>query len=121
MGGRSCNLWQRGSNCGDDVVQEWILKHGAPILLHSNRGKEFTAALHQDVYDLLLIPKTYSTVYRPQANGMVKLFNKTLLAMLRVVVSEQQDDWDDNLPGMTITARPSIAALGLALTEWSVG
>ena len=84
----------------DAVVQDWILKHGTPVTLHSDRGKEFTAVLHQEVCDLLRIAKTYSTAYRPQANGMVERCNRTLLAMLRTVVSEQQDDWDDQLPAL---------------------
>ncbi len=78
------------------VVQEWILKHDAPISLHSDRGKEFTATLHPEVCDLLRIAKTYSTAYRPQANGMVERCNRSLLAMLQAVVSEQQADWDDH-------------------------
>ncbi len=43
------------------IVQDWVLKHGAPMSLHSDRGKEFTAALHQEVCDMLRIAKTYST------------------------------------------------------------
>ncbi len=31
---------------------------------------------------------------------MVERCNHTLLAMLRTVVSEQQDDWDDQLPAL---------------------
>ncbi len=72
----------------DAVVQEWFLEHGAPMTLHSDWGREFTAALHQGVCDLLRILKTYSTAYRPQSNGMVERCNRTLLAMLRAVVSE---------------------------------
>ncbi len=59
---------------------------------------EFTAILHQEVCDLVRIAKTYSTVYCPRANKMVERCNRMLLAMLRTVVSEQQDDWDDQLP-----------------------
>ncbi len=44
------------------VVQEWVVKHGALISLHSNRDNEFTSILHQEVCDLLRIAKTYSTV-----------------------------------------------------------
>ena len=75
----------------DAMVQDWILKHSTPVTPHSDRGKEFTTALHQEICDLLCNPKT-STVYRPQANGMVERCNYTLLAMLRAVVYEQQDD-----------------------------
>ncbi len=67
---------------GDTVVQDWILKHGTPVTLHSDRGKEFTTALHQEVCELLCIAKTYSRAYRPQAKGMVERCNRTLLAML---------------------------------------
>ncbi len=84
----------------DAVVQDWILKHGTPVTLHSDRGKEFIAALHQEVCDLLRIVKTYSTAYHPQANSMGEHCNRTLLVMLRTVVSEQQDDWDDQLPAL---------------------
>ncbi len=98
--------WVEGrAICGKEaltnaIVQDWVLKHGAPISLHSDRGKEFTAVLHQEVCDMLRIAKTYFTPYRPQANGMVERCNRTLLAMLRAVVSEQQDDWDDHLPAV---------------------
>ncbi len=53
----------------DAVVQEWVLKHGMPISLHSNHGREFIAALHQGVCDLLRITKTYSTAYQPSLIG----------------------------------------------------
>ncbi len=66
-----------------------------PVILHSDREKKFAAALHREVCDLLHIAKTYPTTYHPQANGMVERCNRTLLAMLPTVVSEQQDDWDD--------------------------
>ncbi len=105
----------------DAVVQEWILKHGAPISLHSDRGKEFTAALHQEVCDMLRIAKTYSTAYQPQANGMVERCNRSLLAMLRAVVSEQQVDWDDHLPAVLSAYRSTpIVAPDLARIGWSI-
>ncbi len=36
--------------------------------------------------------------YNPQSNGAVERCNRTLLSFLRIVVSEQQNDWDDHLP-----------------------
>ena len=83
----------------DAVVQDWIVKHGADISLHSDRGHEFTMENYQGVCDLLHITKTYSTAYRPQANAMVERCNRTLLAMLQAVVSECQ------IIGMTIFPR----------------
>ncbi len=56
-----------GRCCGAGVG----LKHALPISLHSDLGREFTAAHNQGVCDLLRIAKTYSAAYQPQSNGMV--------------------------------------------------
>ncbi len=66
---------------------------------------EFTAAMHRRMCDLLRIQKTYSKTYNPQSNGAVEMCNLTLLSMLRTVVSELQDDWDDHLPAALCSCR----------------
>ncbi len=81
----------------DVIVNEWVYKHGTPLNLHSDRGTEFTATMHCCLCDLLRIHKTYSMAYNPQSNGAVERCNRTLLSMLRTVVPEQQNDWDDHL------------------------
>ncbi len=101
----------------DAVVQDWILKHGAPISLHSDRGREFTAELRQGVCDLLRIAKTYSTAYCPLANGMVENCNRILLSMLRAMVSEYQGDWDDHLPA-TLSAYRSTPHSSMGLSPF---
>ncbi len=82
----------------DVIVHERVYKHDTPLNLHSDRGTEFTAAMHRCLCDLLRIHKTYNMAYNPQSNGAVERCNRTLLSMLRTVVSEQQNDWDDHLP-----------------------
>ena len=80
------------------IVNKWVYKHGTPLNLHNDRGTEFTATMHRCLCDLLRIHKMYSTAYNPQSNGAMERCNRTLLSMLRTVVSEQQNDWDDHLP-----------------------
>ncbi len=46
----------------------------------------------KEVCDLLWIAKPYLTAYRPQANGMAEHCNRTPMAILLAVVSEQQND-----------------------------
>ncbi len=82
----------------DVIVNEWVYKHGTLLNLHSDRGTEFTAAMHHCLCDLLQIHKTYSSAYNLQFNGAVERCNRTFLSMLRTVVSEQQNDWDEHLP-----------------------
>ncbi len=66
--------------------------------------------MHRCLYDLLRIHKTYSTAYNPQSNGAVERCNRTLLAMLRTVVSEQQNDWGDHLPAALCAYRSTLHA-----------
>ena len=75
----------------DALVQDWFLKQGTPVSLHSDHGKEFTTALHTGVCDLLHIRRAYYMAYRPQAYSMVERCNRKLLVMLRTEVSKQQD------------------------------
>ncbi len=104
----------------DVIVHEWVYKHGTPLNLHSDRGTEFTAAMHHCLCDLR-IHKTYITAYNPQSNGAVERCNRTLLSMLRTVVSKQQNDWDDHLPATLCTYRLTPhASTGVSPTRWSM-
>ncbi len=82
----------------DVIIHECVHQHDTPLNLDSDRGTEFTAVMHRCLCDLLRIHKTYSTVYNPNSSGTVERCNCTLLSILRTVVSEQQNDWDDHLP-----------------------
>ncbi len=94
----------------DVIVSEWVYKHSTPLNLHSDRGTEFTAAMHRCLCELLRIHKTYSTAYNPQSNGAVERCNHTLLSMLSTVVSEKQNDWDDHLPAALCAYRSTTHA-----------
>ena len=38
--------------------------------------------------------KTRTTPYRPQSDGLVERFNKTVLDMLSMAVQQDEDKWD---------------------------
>ena len=44
---------------------------------------------------------------RPQANGTVERFNRTLVSMLTMYCSDKQDDWDVHLPQVMMAYRSS--------------
>ncbi len=73
---------KKAMTVADVIVHEWVYKHGTPLNVHSERGAEFTAAMHRCMCDLLRIHKTYSMAYNPQSNGVVESCNRTLLSML---------------------------------------
>jgi hypothetical protein len=85
----------------DVVYTRWITKHGAPLRLHSDQGREFTADLFKEMCMLLRVDKTYTTAYRPQSDGLVERTNRSLQSMLKATANQARDTWDEDLPAVT--------------------
>ena len=92
----------------DKITTEFISLLGVPKQLHSDQGRQFEAHLFQEVCRLLGIKKTRTTPCRPQSDGMVERFNRTIQQMLKHFVNENRDDWDDHLPYLTMAYRSSV-------------
>ena len=84
----------KAATCARAFVRGWVLMLGAPLMMHSDQGREFESDLWQEMCHYLAICKTRTNPYRPQSDGQVERFNRTLLQMLRPLVNEQTDDWD---------------------------
>ena len=52
--------------------------------------------------------KTKTTPYHPRSDGLVERFNRTLLAMLAMFVSQEHDNWDDLLPFMMLAYNTTV-------------
>ena len=92
----------------DKIAAEFISLFGALRQLHSDQGRQFEAHLFQEVCKLLGIDKTRTTPYRPQSDGIVERFNRTIQQMLKHFVNENRNDWDDHLPYLTMAYRASM-------------
>jgi hypothetical protein len=66
----------------DKLVTEFVCRLGAPKQIHSDQGREFESALFAAMCDLLGVNKTRTVPYRPQSDGMIERFNRTLQNML---------------------------------------
>ena len=86
----------------------WLPRYGFPLFLHSDQGKEFDNAMIHKLSELLGTVKTKTTPYHPLSDGLVERFNRTLLAMFAMFVSQEHDNWDDLLPFMMtpLSTRP---------------
>ena len=85
---------QEAETVADIIVREFVSRFGVPRQLHIDQGGNFESRLFQEMCRILEIDKTRTTTLRPQSDGMVERFNRTLEAMLSKFVSENQKDWD---------------------------
>ena len=88
-------------------VNHFVTRFGSPEYLHTDQGRNFESALVKEACKILGIEKTRTTPCHPQSNGMVERFNRTLLDMLSTI-SQEEEDWDINLPLVMYAYRTSI-------------
>ena len=96
-------------------VEQYIPLWGCPHTLLPHSGSEFVERLSLAIYKLRRIRKIATTAFHPKSNGGVERVNHSPAQMLSLVISEQQDDWDDWLPYVVQAYNNSVsAATGLA-------
>ena len=92
----------------DALMDIWLPRYGFPLFLHSDQGKEFDNVMIHTLSELLGTVKTKTTPYHPRSDGLVERFNRTLLAMLAMFVSQEHDNWDDLLPFMMLAYNTTV-------------
>ncbi|KAL5460004.1 hypothetical protein EMCRGX_G033412 [Ephydatia muelleri] len=85
---------QEATTVAVKLVDEMFCRFSPPEQLHSDQGRQFESQLIKEICNLLHIRKSHTTPYRPQGNGMVERFNRTLLDMLATVVGDHPSDWE---------------------------
>ncbi|GFV14198.1 retrovirus-related Pol polyprotein from transposon opus [Trichonephila clavipes] len=83
------------------LLEEIVLRHGAPRVIITDRGAVFRSRLVSSLVDLCNIDHRFTTAYHPQTNGLTERFNKTLADMLSMYVDVGQKNWDEILPFVT--------------------
>ena len=85
---------QKALTCAEALVNGWILLFGCPFVIHSDQGRNFESDLWKEMCSLLEIHKTRTNPYRPESDGAVERFNRTLIASLTTLVNKDQANWD---------------------------
>lgn len=81
----------------DFLVRHFVLQHGAPVFLISDRGKCLTSLFAEEMYRALQTNHLTTTAYHPQCNGLVERFNHTFAEMLSMYVSSFHNNWDESI------------------------
>jgi len=72
--------------------------HGLSDTITSDRGPQFTSAVHKQLCDILGIKAKLSTAFHPQTDGQSEISNAEMERYLRTFVNEYQDNWVSLLP-----------------------
>ena len=90
------------------LVTRVIVYHGVPKQIHTDQGAEFEGNLFKSLALLLGSVKVRTSPYRPQSDGQVERFNRSVLNMLSAFVCDRANDWDDHLPYVLMAYRSSV-------------
>ena len=74
----------------EQFLQTWIMKHGCPVLVVSDQGSEFTAAVFTSLLSKLHVQHIMSSTAHPQSNGQVERKNRVILSYLRKFLGGKQ-------------------------------
>jgi len=88
----------KATTIADVFVKQFISRHGVPLEVHTDQGKNFESNIFQEIMHLLGIKKTRTTALHPQSDGQIERHHQTILNYLAKFVAEDQKDWDSWVP-----------------------
>ncbi len=101
---------QEAATVAKAFVDNFVCRFGTPLQVHTDQGSNFESQLFQDLCSWLQIHKTRTSGMRPQSNGGVERFNRTLEVMLTMYCENDQRTWDIYLPQVLMAYRSSVHA-----------
>jgi len=82
----SCTKWAESTVIKDHTaatvastfLRQWVCRYGVPRVLVSDRAREFTSKLMQQLSGMLGVCQLHSSAYHPQGNAPVETFHRQL-------------------------------------------
>ena len=89
----------------DKVLMDVIARFGCPERLHSDRAQNFQSSLIKQLCKTLNIHRTMTSGLRPQCNGILEILHKFLGNCLKLMVKNDQKNWDLLIPHVLLAYR----------------
>lgn len=100
------------SGCATEVADFFLrailLRHGAPRVLLSDRGRTFLSAIVEEVLRASNTVHKTTSAYHPQTNGLTERFHRTLSDMISMYIRPDHTNWDTILPFVTFAYNSAI-------------
>ena len=90
------------------LMDEIVCLFGVPTSLHSDQGSNFESNIFRSLCSMVEMAKTRTTPFTPWSNGETERMNKTLVHMLKCMVEENTDRWDELLQKALMHYRSSV-------------
>ena len=88
---------KEAATVADAVYRRLICVHGAPEILLSDRGSEFTAGTFEKLMADYNIDHRVTSPYSPTTNGQCERAHRRLNAILKICVNLWSEEWDQCL------------------------
>ncbi|XP_031248239.1 uncharacterized protein LOC116106019 [Pistacia vera] len=86
------------SRLKDFVYKNIIYRFGIPHTIIIDNGKQFDSEDFRTLCEWLGIKKSFTAVYRPQANGQVEAMNKVIKHTIKKKLDDLKRRWTNELP-----------------------
>ena len=99
---------QEAETVVDALVEGMFSRFGVPETIHSDQGRNFESRVFATLCERLGAHKTRTPPLRPQSDGLVERFHRTLGQQLAILTAQHQRDWDDHLPLVLMACRSAV-------------
>jgi len=82
------------------VWKNIICRFGIPWTIISDNGRQFDSQSFRDFCSSLGIKNQFSSLGHPQANGQMKVTNRTLFKIIKAKLNDAKDAWLEELPNV---------------------
>lgn len=88
---------QKATTVAKCLFEDYISRHGVPLSLHTDQGRQFDSDLVKELCTHLGIHKTRTTAYHPMCDGMVERANRSIKDQLAKFLYTKGGEWDVHL------------------------
>ncbi len=96
------------------ILEHWVYVYGPPQKILSDNGTQFASSVFRLIMNTLKVQQLFTTVYRPEANGMIERFHQFLKKKLAIKAAEKDLDywkeanWDSYLASIVYAYNASV-------------